>query len=463
MNDRQFEEILKLAGGQGNIRQVKREEQSTILILEDHSKVDMSASDAADLEATIRITGAECFLVIRDESSSYYRLLRDMGTPESMRDHPERKERHTYSKSFSILEFISDVFRPIMPAILGAAVFKIVLAVITLISTYGFSEPSSFLQSQTFMILKSIGESAFYLLPVLTAISTARQLKSNIYVAAAIGGLMFYPQMSYLLSGQEEVHFMGVPMVSQAAFFSATLWMILTISAASYVEKAVERFSPKMLQGILAPALTIGILVPLVLLMLGPLGSWVDKRMPAAVDSLLMDAPVVAVMLLGAAFAFMLFAGLHYWLVPLMLNELMTNGFSVIIPAMFVAFTAQAGAALAAGLRSRQPGFRKLAFWATGTALLGVPEPAIYAVNMRRMASFGAALIGGAIGGLYFGIVSVKSFALSESASLLGITSFMEDGPLNLLHTCIGLLLAFAVSGALTYWLGGRASHTKHV
>lgn len=103
-----------------------------------------------------------------------------------------------------------------------------------------------------------------------------------------------------------------------------------------------------------------------------------------------------------------------------MLNELMTNGFSVIIPATFVAFTAQAGVVLAAGLRSRQPGFRKLAFWATGTALLGVPEPAIYAVNMRRMASFGAALIGGAIGGLYLGIVFVKSFALSEFSKPAG-------------------------------------------
>ncbi|MET3940546.1 PTS system beta-glucosides-specific IIC component [Paenibacillus sp. PvP094] len=463
MNDRQFEEILKLAGGKENIRQVTREEQATVLILEDNSKVDMSAPATTDLEVTIRITGAECRLAIRDEFSYYHLLLRDMGAGESMHDQYKREEKHLNRKSFSILPFISDVFRPIMPAILGAAVFKIVLAVITLISTYGFSEPSSFLQSQTFMILKSIGDSAFYLLPVLAAISTARQLKSNIYVAAAIGGLMFYPQMSYLLSGQEEVHFMGVPMVSEAAFFSATLWMILTISAASYVEKAVERFSPKVLQGILAPALTFGILVPLVLLVLGPLGSWIDKRMPAAVDSLLTDAPVVAAMLLGAAFALMLFAGLHYWLVPLMLNELMTNGFSVIIPAMFVAFTAQAGAALAAGLRSRQTEFRKLAFWATGTALLGVPEPAIYAVNMRRMASFGTALIGGAIGGLYFGIVSVKSFALSESAGLLQIPAFMEDGTLNMIHTCAGLVLAFFVSGALTYWLTDRSMKNKHV
>ena len=144
MNDRQFEQILKLAGGKGNIRQVKRDEQSTILMLEDHSKVDMSAPDAVDLETIIRITGAECFLVIKDETSSYYRLLRDMGKPESIQDHPERKERHTYRKSFSLLEFISDVFRPIMPAILGAAVFKIVLAVITLISTYGFRNPHRF-------------------------------------------------------------------------------------------------------------------------------------------------------------------------------------------------------------------------------------------------------------------------------------------------------------------------------
>lgn len=75
------------------------------------------------------------------------------------------------------------------------------------------------MDSQTFLIFKSIGDSVYYLLPILVAISTAYRLKSNVYVAAAIGGLMFYPQMTALLSGEEDVHFMGVPIVSQAFFF----------------------------------------------------------------------------------------------------------------------------------------------------------------------------------------------------------------------------------------------------
>ncbi|NUU77744.1 PTS transporter subunit EIIC [Paenibacillus xylanilyticus] len=463
MMDRKMKEILKLAGGKENIKQLTREDQVTRMILEDSRKVDMSVPAATDLDATIRITGGECFLTLRDDSSDYYRLLRDMSTGEISHDHPQRETKRTYQKSLSILHFISEVFKPLMPAILGAAVLKIVLAFIALINIYNSSDLSSLLQSQTYMIFKSIGDSAFYLLPILVAVSTAYRLKSNMYVAAAIGGLMFHPQISYILSGEEEVQFMGVPMVSQAAFFSATLWIIMTILAASYVERVVERISPKGLKGIFAPALTFGIFVPLVLMVLGPIGAWIDKRMPVAVNSLLGDAPVVAVMLLGAVFALMLLAGLHYWLFPLILNELMVNGFSVIIPAMLVAYIAQAGAALAAGLRSREPEFRKLAFWAAGTALLGVPEPAIYAVNMRRRASFYAALIGGAIGGLYFGVLSVKSFALSESASLLEIPSFMEDGTLNVLHTCIGLLLAFCASGLLAYWMAGRAAKSKQV
>ena len=139
----------------------------------------------------------------------------------------------------------------------------------------------------------------------------------------------------------------------------------------------------------------------------------------------------------------------------------MVNGFSLIIPVMLVAFVAQAGASLATGLRSKQREFRKLAFWATGTALLGTPEPAMYAVNMRKRASFYSALLGGAAGGLYFGLMSVKAVALGGSGSLLEIPLFMEEGSLNLLHACVGLIISFCVSGMFTYLMLGK--ERKHV
>ncbi|WP_405153474.1 PTS transporter subunit EIIC [Paenibacillus sp. FSL K6-0108] len=462
MKDRHIEQLLNLAGGQENIRHVQHNVNTTTLTLHNGTGVNMSLPVVSNLDADIRITGGQCYITLKDEFSQLYNTLQGMGVGKEEEESLQETGR-TDRNSFSLLHFISDVFKPLMPAILGAAVLKIVLAVITLFNVYSSTDSSSLMDSQTFLIFKSIGDSVNYLLPILVAISTAYRLKSNVYVAAAIGGLMLYPQMTALLSGEEDVHFMGVPIVSQTVFFLAPLWMIVTIGAASWLEKRVERISPSALKGVLAPALILMIIVPIVLLVLGPLGTWVDEHLSGVIESLLNHAPVVLIMLLGAIMSLLMITGLHYWLFPILINELMTNGFTIVLPAMLVAFVAQAGAALAAGLRSEQPEFRKLAFWASVTALFGVTEPAMFAVNMRRRASFYAAMLGGAVGGLYFGLLSVKALVIGGTVSLLDIPFYIEEGTFNMLHTCIGICIAFVGSGALAYWMAGRTANLKSV
>ncbi|MDQ0718780.1 PTS system beta-glucosides-specific IIC component [Paenibacillus sp. W4I10] len=455
MYDTQIEDWLKLAGGKENIKLVERDKGTTTLVLKDSTQLNMSVLASTDYVADIRVTGEQCHLAVKDESSVIYNALLGMDAWDSTGT-ALQKAGHVKKNRFSILHFVSDVFRPLMPAILGAAVIKILLAIIALMDTYSSADSSALMDSQTFTIFKIIGDSVVYLLPVLVAISTAYRLKSNIYVAASIGGLMFYPEMTMLMSGEQEVHFLGLPLVSQPAFYSTAIWVILTICAASYLEKVVERWSPKFSKGIVAPFLTLLILVPLVLMILGPVGTWIDEYLPEALDSLVANAPVLTVMLLGALFSLMLITGLHYWLLAIIINEIVMNGSSVVIAAMLVAIVGQAGAAIANGIRSKEPASRRLAFWATGTALLGVVEPALYAVNMRKRSSFYAALLGGAAGGLYFGLLSVKAFAMVGNLGLTSLPLFIEEGSLNLLHTFIGVVIAFVVSGGLTYWMAGK-------
>ncbi|MEO2257568.1 PTS transporter subunit EIIC [Paenibacillus amylolyticus] len=457
MHDTQIEDWLKLAGGKENIKLVERDKGTTTLVLKDSTQLNMSVLASTDYVADIRVTGEQCHLAVKDESSVIYNTLLSMGVEET-EGTTLQEAGHAKKNRFSILHFVSDVFRPLMPAILGAAVIKILLAIIALMDTYSSADSSALMDSQTFTIFKIIGDSVVYLLPVLVAISTAYRLKSNIYVAASIGGLMFYPEMTMLMSGEQEVHFLGLPLVSQPAFYSTAIWVILTICAASYLEKVVERWSPKFSKGIVAPFLTLLILVPLVLMILGPVGTWIDEYLPEALDSLVANAPVLTVMLLGALFSLMLITGLHYWLLAIIINEIVMNGSSVVIAAMLVAIVGQAGAAIANGIRSKEPASRRLAFWATGTALLGVVEPAIYAVNMRKRSSFYAALLGGAAGGLYFGLLSVKAFAMVGNLGLTSLPLFIEEGSLNLLHTFIGVVIAFGVSGGLTYWMEGKGN-----
>ncbi|GGH46839.1 hypothetical protein GCM10008014_09750 [Paenibacillus silvae] len=359
------------------------------------------------------------------------------------------------NRASRLLHFVADVFRPLMPVLLGAAVLKCILGLIVVIDSFGEQE-SSFMNSQTWMIWKSIGDSAFYLLPVLVAISTAHRLRSNLYVAGAIGGLMLYPQMVQLMASGEEVHFMKVPLVSQAPFYSASLWVVAAIAIVSWVERHVERLSPEWLKGILAPALALGLMVPVVLIVLGPLGEWSGAQLSEGINSLLSDSPVLLLMLLGALIPLLMLMGMHYWLIPIAINELMMTGSTTLLPVMLVAFVAQAGAALAAGLRSEQTQSRKMSFWASGAALFGVTEPAMYAINMRSWVTFGGAMLGGALGGLYFGLLSVKSLVLGGTGSLLDLPFYVEEGTLNMLHTCIGIFIAYVISTLFAYMLMRR-------
>lgn len=80
----------------------------------------------------------------------------------------------------------------------------------------------------------------------------------------------------------------------------------------------------------------------------------------------------------------------------------------------------------------------------------------MYAVNMRSWITFGGAMLGGALGGLYFGLLSVKSLMLGGTGSLLDLPFYVEEGTLNMLHTCIGIFIAYVISAVFAYMLMRR-------
>ncbi|WP_366294207.1 PTS transporter subunit EIIC [Paenibacillus sp. AN1007] len=455
MYDNLIDEWLKLAGGRENIIRIEQDLETTTLTLKDRMRMDLSYTTSIGVEADIQFTGGQCRLRLRDESGAIYDSLQEMGI--GSQDKTSLQEAMSKIKGkFSVMQFVSSVFRPLMPVILGAAVIKIITALILFIDSLGSEGSSSLMDNQTFTIFRIIGDSALYLLPVLAAVSTAYRLKSNIYAAAVIGGFMFYPEVAPLFSGEKEVYFLGQQLASQLTFYSSILWVMLTVCAAAYLERGIARLNLKGLTVGLAPFLTLLILVPFMLLVLGYAAQWLDEKLPPIVETNVADAPILTLVLLGAFFVLIWMIGLPSLLLPVILNELLMNSSSLLLSGMLAAVVAQAGASLAAGLRSKEASFRSMAFCASGTALFGIIEPALYAVNMRRKSSFFAAMLGGAAGGLYFGWLSVGAFALGGSSSLLELPLYIKPGSLNLLHASVGVVISFAVSCVLTYIFSGK-------
>ncbi|MCY7842925.1 glucose PTS transporter subunit IIA, partial [Bacillus spizizenii] len=158
-----------------------------------------------------------------------------------------------------------------------------------------------------------------------------------------------------------------------------------------------------------------------------------------------------AMILLAGTFSLIIMTGMHYALVPIMINNIAQNGHDYLLPAMFLANMGQAGASFAVFLRSRNKKFKSLALTTSITALMGITEPAMYGVNMRLKKPFAAALIGGAAGGAFYGMTGVASYIVGGNAGLPSIPVFI--GP-TFIYAMIGLVIAFAAGTAAAYLLG---------
>ncbi len=217
-----------------------------------------------------------------------------------------------------------------------------------LLVTFGWLQEAS----QTYQILTVIGDGAFYFLPILLAISAARKFGSNPYVAAAIGAAILHPTLTAMFA-EGGSSFVGLP-VTVATYSSTVIPILLAIWIASYVEKWVDRVTHASLKLIVVPTVTLLVVVPVTLITVGPLGAIAGNYLSTGTNFLFQNAGIVAMILLAGTFSLIIITGMHYALVPIMLNNIAVNGFDYMIPAMFLANFGQAGAAFAVAMRSKK-------------------------------------------------------------------------------------------------------------
>lgn len=171
-------------------------------------------------------------------------------------------------------------------------------------------------------------------------------------------------------------------------------------------------------------------------------------------------APWLAGAAAGALWQVCVIFGLHWGLVPLMVNNLAVLGQDSLLPMLLPAIMGQVGAALAIFLRSRDARQKTLAGSSVTAGIFGITEPAVYGVNLplRRPFIFGcvAGAVGGAIVGfshshIYsFGFASV--FTLAQMIPPGGVDATLWGGVFGTLTALViacGLTLAAGLPGRI--------------
>lgn len=433
-------EIYEAVGKEENIGSVFNCATRLRLEIKDLNKVDMKAIEKIKGVAGTNVAGNQLQVIIGTDVGNVSKEMQMLGSFKEEKQ-PKQKEKG------GIIGIIAGIFTPLITGIIAGGMIKAILALLvafSLINTEG----------QTYAILSLIGDAPFYFLPFLVAYTASKKFKANTVLSMALSGVLLYPTLSTLGADSGVAHFLGIPVVI-ATYSSSVIPMILTVWIQSYVEKIFEHIW-KPVRSILKPTLTLLVMAPIMLIAIGPLGTWCGGLLSAALSAIDQTVPWAPAVIMGAFSPLIVMTGMHYSLMPLAIQQATTLGYiSIDLPGMLAANIAQGGAALAVAFKSKSSDMKELASSSGLTAVLGITEPAMYGVNLKLKRPFYAVMIGGAAGGLFAGLSGLVAYA-PGTTGLATLPLFLggEDPTGNLIKALITAAIAFVVSFGATCLLG---------
>lgn len=441
--------ILELVGGKENVASLTHCATRLRFNLKDQEKAQTDTLKSTAGILGVVMNGGQYQIIIGNNVNHVYKPIADACDFGSGKESDDSKKGDAAAPEDKkgigarLIDIITGIFTPILPAITAAGMLKAVLALLVAFKWINTADV-------TYQVISFMADSAFYFLPILLANSAAKKFNCNPYLAMMLGGILLHPNFVNMVAASKEtgeaIKLFFIP-VYNATYSSSVIPIILTVWFMSYVEPIADKISPKAIKFFTKPLLTILVTGSLSLWILGPVGYVIASWIADGVNILNTYVSWLVPLVLGGLFPLLVMTGTHYGIIPIGINNRMTTGYDTIVyPANLASNIAQGAATFAVALKCRSHEVRQLAVSSGITAVCGITEPALYGINMRFKTPLISACIGGATGGLYMGLFRVRNYA-GGSPGLLTLPGYIgETGFHDLLHACIGAVIAFIVS-----------------
>ncbi|MBI9048630.1 MAG: PTS transporter subunit EIIC [Anaerolineaceae bacterium] len=338
------------------------------------------------------------------------------------------------------LELLASIFVPIVPCLAATGIIKSFLSIA---STFNWISA----ESETYQILYLISNIALYFLPFLIAVSAAKRFKSNEYFALCIAGALMYPTiMDATSAGTEFLHFLSIP-IRVVNYSSSVIPILLAVFFAGYIQRWLENKMPKVLQLLLVAAIEFLIVIPVELIVFGPLGVYFGEIITVGVSWIFVRASILGGFILGAIHIPLVLFGAHYAEVPLIVQEFSTKGYTQIMATTSMSTIALAGAVIAVYIKTKNSKSKTLAASVMVPTLFSISEPALYGIATKFKMVLLATIIGGGVGGAIIAAIDFQQTILGG----LGVFSFIlfvanPDFWGYVVATLVTLVIAFLIT-----------------
>lgn len=444
-------EILAGVGGRDNVKSLVHCATRLRFKLQERSKADAEALKKNPGVIMVVESGGQFQVVVGNHVGDVYNALDvQLGSgKETSANASEDKKENLLSR---FIDVVSGIFTPLLGVMAASGILKGFLA---LSLACGWLLDSS----GTYKLLFASSDALFYFLPIMLGYTAGKKFGGNVFITMAIGGALTHPLMmgafeAAQLAGTQPEHFLGIP-ITFINYSSSVIPIIFAAWVSCRLEPLFNRVLHSALRNFVTPLMCLVITVPLTFLLIGPAATWLSLMLANGYQAIYAFNPIVAGAFMGAAWQVCVIFGLHWGLIPLMLNNMSVFGRDTLSPLLLPAVMGQVGATLGVMLRTRDAKLRVMAGSAVTAGIFGITEPAVYGVTLPNKRPFIFGCIGGALGGAVIGYFHTATY----SFGLVSIFTFAQIIPAGgfdatVLGAIAGTLVSFVFAAIASYLFG---------
>ncbi|WP_439234303.1 glucose PTS transporter subunit IIA [Lonepinella koalarum] len=456
MNDTEIaKKIVEAIGGFDNVQSFAHCATRLRIMVKDESKIDKDTIEDLDkVKGAFFNSGQYQIILGTGTVNKIYAevmALNGGSTQTTQTAAPVPPQGHWFKRA---IRTFGDVFVPLLPAIVATGLFMGVRGAINndeILSLFGTTS-AAFSASNFYVYTQVLTDTAFIFFPALICWSAFRVFGGNPIIGLVLGLMMVSPALpnawAVASGGAEPIYFFDfIPVVGyQNSVLPAFFVGLIGAKFEQWFSKRV----PDVLALLVVPFTTFLVMSILALLVIGPIFHSVEDYVLAGTKFLLALPYGISGLIIGGVHQVIVVTGVHHIFNLLESQLIAADGqdpFNAIITA---AMTAQAGATLAVGFKTKSLKLKALAYPAALSAGLGITEPAIFGVNLRYGKPFIMGLIAGAFGGCLASILGLAGTGFGITI-IPGSLLYLNG---QILSYVIMVLSTTAVAFALTYMFG---------
>ena len=447
--------VIEALGGRDNVNSVAHCATRLRVMVKDEGKINKEVIENLDkVQGAFFNSGQYQIIFGTGTVNKMYDEVVALGLPTSSKEDMKAEAAKQGNWFQRAIRTFGDVFVPLLPAIVATGLFMGIRGAIVqdqVLALFG-TTAEAFKATNFYTYSVVLTDTAFAFFPALICWSAFRVFGGNPLLGLVLGLMMVnssLPNAWAVASGDAQpIIFFGF--IKVVGYQNSVLPAFFVGLTGAKLEKWLRKRIPDVLDLLLVPFLTFLVMSILALFVIGPVFHEVESYVKVATVWLLSLPMGLGGLILGGVHQVIVVTGVHHIFNLLESNLVTSTGSDPLNAIITAAMTAQLGATLAVGVKTKNPKIKALAFPAALSAGLGITEPAIFGINLRYGKPFIMGLIAGAAGGWLANILGLAG--TSFGITIIPGTLLYING--QLLQYIFMVLVTTALGFGLTYAFG---------